>query len=202
MRLKNFWTRPNTRYDDFKGADRKWHDRGRLMYAITPRFAATVHARSTRMPQARFVSEHPDCFLQTHVSENTREVAWVKELFPERKGYLDVYDHHSLCRPRAVFGHGIHLTEDEMQTMHATGRRSRIVRRPISFWQRLFRYSACDAKGSSRAGWAGHRSPVPARLLILSHAEAGLHKAAGKTYPPERISFVRCAPLAGDRQAW
>ena len=59
--------------------------------------------------------------MQTHVSENKGEVAWVKELFPERKGYLDVYDHYSLCRPRAVFGHGIHLTDDEMQVMHRTG---------------------------------------------------------------------------------
>jgi guanine deaminase len=59
--------------------------------------------------------------MQTHVSENKAEVAWVKELFPDRKGYLDVYDHHKLCRPRAVFGHGIHLTDDEMMTMHRTG---------------------------------------------------------------------------------
>ena len=36
-------------------------------------------------------------------------------------GYLDVYDHYGLCRPRAVFGHGIHLTDDEMHVMHRTG---------------------------------------------------------------------------------
>src|SRR5262245_62505311 len=65
--------------------------------------------------------EHAECYMQTHVSENKGEVAWVKKLFPERKGYLDVYDHYSLCRPRAVFGHGIHLTDDEMQVMHRTG---------------------------------------------------------------------------------
>ena len=59
--------------------------------------------------------------MQTHVSENKGEVAWVKELFPDRNGYLDVYDHHKLCRPRAVFGHGIHLDDDEMQCMHNTG---------------------------------------------------------------------------------
>jgi hypothetical protein len=59
--------------------------------------------------------------MQTHVSENWAEIAWVKELFPDRKGYLDVYDHHKLCRPRAVFGHGVHLTDDEMHCMHRTG---------------------------------------------------------------------------------
>jgi guanine deaminase len=59
--------------------------------------------------------------MQTHVSENEGEVKWVQELFPERNGYLDVYDHFSLCGPRAVFGHGIHLTDDEMLRMHVTG---------------------------------------------------------------------------------
>lgn len=65
--------------------------------------------------------EHPGCYLQTHVSENKNEIAWVKELFPERNGYLDVYDHHALCRPRAIFGHGIYLTDEELRVMHRTG---------------------------------------------------------------------------------
>ena len=119
------------------------------MYAITPRFAATSTHDQLEAAGA-LCKEHPDCFMQTHVSENNSEVAWVKELFPERKGYLDVYDHHSLCRPRAVFGHGIHLTEDEMQT-HARKRVGDRALSDVQFLsrQRLFRYSARDAKGSS-----------------------------------------------------
>jgi guanine deaminase len=107
-------------YDDSKGLIGKWHGRNRLMYAITPRFAPTSTPDQLDAAGALW-SEFPDCYMQTHVSENTSEVAWVKELFPERKGYLDVYDYHKLCRPRAVFGHGVHLTEDELQCMHATG---------------------------------------------------------------------------------
>jgi len=109
-----------TGYDDSKALIAKWHNRGRLLYAITPRYAATS-TREQLEAAGALCREHPDCYLQTHVSENLREVAWVKELFPERSGYLDVYDHYALCRPRAVFGHGIHLTDDEMQTMHRTG---------------------------------------------------------------------------------
>ena len=90
------------------------------MYAITPRFAPTSSGEQLEAAGA-LCTEFPDCYMQTHVSENKNEVAWVKELFPERKGYLDVYDHYKLCRPRAVFGHGIHLTEDEMSCMHRTG---------------------------------------------------------------------------------
>jgi guanine deaminase len=107
-------------YDDSKALIAKWHGKGRLMYAITPRFAPTSTPEQLESAGALW-SEHPDCYMQTHVSENKSEVTWVKELFPDRKGYLDVYDHFKLCRPRAVFGHGIHLDDAEMQCMHATG---------------------------------------------------------------------------------
>lgn len=107
-------------YDDSKALLRKWHGRGRLLYGITPRFAPTSTPDQLQSA-GELWDEFPDCYLQTHVSENVDEVGWVKELFPERAGYLDVYDHHGLCRPRAVFGHGVHLAEAELQTMHRTG---------------------------------------------------------------------------------
>lgn len=107
-------------YDDSKALIRKWHGKDRLMYCITPRFAPT--STPDQLASAgELWDEFPDCYMQTHVSENVDEVGWVKSLFPERAGYLDVYDHHRLCRPRAVFGHGIHLTDDELDTMHRTG---------------------------------------------------------------------------------
>lgn len=111
---------PKSGYDESKALIDKWHGRGRLMYAITPRFAPTSTPEQLEAA-GTLCKEHPDCYMQTHVSENRGEVAWVKELYPDRNGYLDVYDHYSLCRPRAVFGHGIHLTDDEMQCMHQSG---------------------------------------------------------------------------------
>ena len=111
---------PQIGYDESRMLIAKWHNRGRLMYAITPRFAATS-SREQLEATGALCREHPDCYMQTHVSENRNEVAWIAELFPERKGYLDVYDHYSLCRPRAIFGHGVHLTDDEMHVMHRTG---------------------------------------------------------------------------------
>lgn len=107
-------------YDDSKALINTWHGRGRLMVAITPRFAPTSTGDQLEAAGALW-KEHPDCYMQTHVSESEAEVAWVKKLFPERKGYLDVYDHYSLCGPRAVFGHGIHLTDPELDCMHRTG---------------------------------------------------------------------------------
>ena len=111
---------PQKGYDESKALIAKWHDRGRLLYTITPRFAPTS-TREQLEAAGALCREHPECFMQTHVSENRGEVEGVKELFPERGGYLDVYDHYGLCRPRAVFGHGIHLTDEEMQVMHRTG---------------------------------------------------------------------------------
>jgi guanine deaminase len=107
-------------YDDSLALIRKWHGKGRLMYAITPRFAATSTPEQLAAAGALW-REFPECFLQSHVSESRREVAWVRELFPERKGYLDVYDHYGLLGPRAIYGHGIWLTERELRRCHDTG---------------------------------------------------------------------------------
>lgn len=107
-------------YDDSKALIETWRGRGRLMYAITPRFAITSSPAQLEAAGA-LARENPDCLIQTHISENPREIEEVLRLFPERKNYLDVYDHYGLCREGAVFGHGVHLGEDELGRMHACG---------------------------------------------------------------------------------
>ena len=107
-------------YDDSLALIRKWHGRGRLLYAITPRFACTS-SREQLAAAGTLWREHPDCLMQTHLSETEAEVARIRELFPERRSYLDVYDHYGLCRKGAVFGHGICLGEEELQHLHASG---------------------------------------------------------------------------------
>lgn len=104
-------------YDESQALIRKWHGRGRLLYAITPRFAGTS-SREQLAAAGALWRDHPDCLMQTHIAETEAEVAWIKELFPERASYLDVYDHHGLCGKRAVFGHGIWLGDDELQRLH------------------------------------------------------------------------------------
>lgn len=104
-------------YDDSQALIRKWHGRGRLLYAITPRYAGSSSPAQLAAAGALW-RQHPDCLMQTHMAETEAEVAWIKELFPERAGYLDVYEHHGLCGKRAVFGHGIWLGDDELQRLH------------------------------------------------------------------------------------
>jgi guanine deaminase len=107
-------------YDESKALIAKWHGRGRLAYAVTPRFAASSTPAQMAAAGALW-RESPGTYLQSHISENRREVAWVKELYPERTGYLDVYDHYGQLGPRAIYGHGIWLTEDELRRCHETG---------------------------------------------------------------------------------
>jgi guanine deaminase len=65
--------------------------------------------------------EHPGTFLQSHISENRAEVEWAKKIYPERRGYLDIYDHYGQLGPRAIYGHGIWLTDAELARMHESG---------------------------------------------------------------------------------
>ena len=107
-------------YDESQALIAKWHGRGRLLYAITPRFAGTSTPAQLAAAGALW-RQHRDCLMQTHIAESRAEVAWIKELFPDRRNYLDVYDHHGLCGERAVFGHGNWLDEPEMHRLHASG---------------------------------------------------------------------------------
>jgi guanine deaminase len=107
-------------YDESKALIARWHGRGRSLYAITPRFAGTSTPAQLDAA-ATLWREHPDVMVHTHIAENRREVAWTAELFPERKDYLDIYDHHGLTGKRAVLAHGVHLSEDELCRCHDSG---------------------------------------------------------------------------------
>jgi guanine deaminase len=98
----------------------KWHKRGRQLYAITPRFAPTSTDAQLGLT-GELARAYPDTFIQTHVSENADECAWVKSLFPEQRSYLHVYDHFGLMRPRAMFGHCIWLDDADFARMADTG---------------------------------------------------------------------------------
>ena len=106
-------------YIESKQLIEKWHGKGRNLYAITPRFAPTSTPEQLEKA-GQLKAEYPDVYVHTHLSENKNEIAWVKELFPERKGYLDVYHHYGLTGSKSVFAHCVHLEENEWQCMHDT----------------------------------------------------------------------------------
>jgi len=107
-------------YEDSQALIDRWHGKDRLLYAVTPRFAPTSSDQQLEYA-GRLLDEHAGVYLQTHVAENHAEVAWARELFPWSRSYLDVYDHFGLLRERAVYGHCIHLNDDDRARMAAAG---------------------------------------------------------------------------------
>jgi guanine deaminase len=111
-------------YDESEALIARWHGKGRASYAITPRFAPSSTPEQMELAGALW-REHPGTYLQSHVSENRREVAWARELFPDRRDYLDVYEHFGQLGPRAIYGHGIHLPRANCNACPKAARPSR-----------------------------------------------------------------------------
>jgi guanine deaminase len=103
-------------YLESKALIEKWHKKGRLLYAITPRFAITSTPEQLQMA-GKLLAEYPDVYLHTHLCENLDEVAFVKQLFPDYKGYLDAYDQAGLVGDRSVFAHCVQLTDAEFERL-------------------------------------------------------------------------------------
>lgn len=98
---------------------KKWHNRGRQMYAITPRFAPTSSDAQLQLA-GELAAAYPDVYLQTHAAENTDEVAWVKSLFPDSRSYMDVYDKYGMLRPRSMYAHCVWLDDSDRRRMAET----------------------------------------------------------------------------------
>ena len=109
-----------TAYDDSKILIERWHGAGRATYAITPRFSPTS-TPDQRAALGALWAENPDCLMQTHLSEQTDEIAWVRDLYPNARDYLDTYEAHGLVGARGIFGHAIHLEPREIDRIAETG---------------------------------------------------------------------------------
>jgi guanine deaminase len=137
---------PETGYRDSKILIEQWHNKGRLSYALTPRFAPT--SSNEQLAKAgQLLREHPDIYMHTHLAENLDEIKWVENLFPQCTGYLDVYNHFGLLGKHSIFAHCIHLNNEEFELLHKTG--SKIAFCPTSnlfLGSGLFDLSRAEAK--------------------------------------------------------
>ena len=107
-------------YDDTKALIARWHGRGRALYAISPRFAITSTPEQMAAAQA-LVAEHPECYVQTHLSENDAEIAYSMELYPDSKDYTGIYEDYGLLGRKTLLGHCIHLDTRETGVLAETG---------------------------------------------------------------------------------
>jgi len=109
-----------TGYDDTKALIARWQGKGRAHYAISPRFAITSTPAQLEASRA-LVAEFPECYVQTHLSENDAEIAYSMELYPEAKDYLGIYEDYGLLGRKTLLGHSIHLSHREAHVMAETG---------------------------------------------------------------------------------
>jgi guanine deaminase len=109
---------PERAYEQSKALAERWHGHGRLRYAVTPRFSVSC---SEAMLEAcgALLAERPDLLLTSHVNENRDEIAFVRELFPWTRDYVDTYERHGLVGPNAVLAHDVHVTDDELTRLAA-----------------------------------------------------------------------------------
>jgi guanine deaminase len=111
---------PDAAYTDSVALIERWHGQGRLAYALTPRFAITSSDAQLEKISA-LARAYPELHIQTHLAENINEIAWVANLFPWSRSYLDVYDHYGLLRERAIYAHCIYLDPTDRQRMADSG---------------------------------------------------------------------------------
>lgn len=107
-------------YSDSKELIERWHGKGRLGYAITPRFALTS-SEAQLEAAGRLAAEYPDTWVHTHLAENQEEVDQIATQFPWSRSYLDVYDRYGLIRERSMFAHCLHLDATDRALMADKG---------------------------------------------------------------------------------
>lgn len=107
-------------YDQSAALLTKWQGRGRAQYAITPRFSPTSTPAQLDALGALWAA-HPECLMQTHLSEQVAEIDWVRSLYPHARDYLETYEMHGLLGEKSVFGHAIHLEPREIDRIAETG---------------------------------------------------------------------------------
>ena len=109
-----------TSYQDTKNLIEKWHGKGRLAYAVTPRFAVTSTPEQLAIA-GELLREYPDVYLHTHLSENVKEVELATQLYPECADYLNIYEQYGLVGQKSIFAHGIQLTDSEFERLARAG---------------------------------------------------------------------------------
>ena len=113
-------TTPERAFDEAAALARRWHGRGLLRYAVSPRFAVTC-GDGVLAACGALLRERPELLVTTHLNESRAEIATVRAAFPDDADYLAVYERHGLLTPRSVFAHDVHPTDAELDRLASAG---------------------------------------------------------------------------------
>jgi guanine deaminase len=185
----------------------RWHgaNQGRLGYAITPRFAPSC-SPAQLAGAAELAKRYPSTWIQSHVSENSDEIAWAKSLFPNQSSYLGIYDHFGLLRQRSVYAHCIHFDPSDRQLMRERGACAAVCPTSNQFLgSGNFDFVSAQAQGmahglASDVGGGTSLSPFKTMLAAYYAARsdcqsAGVNKTA-QSLTPQRLWWLHTAGAA------
>ena len=185
---------------DTEALIKKWHGVDRLGYAITPRFVPSCSAAQLR-GAGELAAKYPDVWIQSHVAENFDEIAWVRQLYPQARSYLSVYDQFGLLRPRAVYAHCIHLDDTDRALLRSTGAAAAVSPTSNLFLgSGFFDYVSADRAGhlyglASDVGGGTSFSPFHTMLAAYYVGREGQSKAA-LSLPPQQQWWQHTAGAA------
>ncbi len=185
---------------DTEALIQQWHDKDRLGYAITPRFAPTCTDAQLR-GAGELAAKYPDVWIQSHVAENKDEIAWARQLFPQSRSYLATYDDFGLMRNRAVYAHCIHFDEDDRALMRDTGAAAAVSPTSNLFLgSGFFDYAGADRVGfqyglASDVGGGTSFSPFHTMLGAYYVGREGQTKQ-GLSLPPQHLWWQHTAGAA------
>jgi guanine deaminase len=185
---------------DTEALIKKWHGVDRLGYAITPRFVPSCSPAQLR-GAGELAAKYPDVWIQSHVAENKDEIAWVRQLYPEARSYLSVYEQFGLLRPRAVYAHCIHIDDVDRALMRSTGTAAAVSPTSNLFLgSGFFDYASADRTGflyglASDVGGGTSFSPFHTMLAAYYVGREGQTKA-GVSLSPQHLWWQHTAGAA------
>ncbi len=109
-------TTPESAYEAGDELARRWHGRGRLRYAVTPRFSISCSEEMLESCGA-LAGAHGQALVTSHINENEAEVRAVADWFPDATDYLATYERHGLVRGTTVLAHDVHPTDPELERL-------------------------------------------------------------------------------------
>ena len=183
----------------------RWHgrDRGRLRYAVTPRFA--VSCTMDMLRESAALAASTGAYWQTHLAEDRHEIEEVARLFPDAIDYTDVYDRAGGLGPRTILAHCVHLSEREVARLAETG--TRVAHCPAS---NLFLASGAMplahyletglnvGLGSDVAG--GPELSIFAVMRAGANTQSGVHTMLGDARPILKpLDWLRLGTYEGAR---
>ncbi|MFC5521044.1 guanine deaminase [Polaromonas jejuensis] len=185
---------------DTEALIRRWHGVDRLGYAITPRFVPSCSEAQLR-GAGELAAQYPEVWIQSHVAENKDEIAWVRQLYPEARSYLSVYEAFGLLRPRAVYAHCIHLDDEDRALLRSTGTAAAVSPTSNLFLASgFFDYASADRAGfmyglASDVGGGTSFSPFHTMLAAYYVGRQGQGKE-GLSLKPQQLWWQHTAGAA------